>query len=256
MKIAIAAATNNLTDRISELAARLNLQVTAIDTREFDLLLIATPQGLELRDQLTKNSKPVFIDFLSGKIAARGAKAGRNQELIAKAVGIKPNYRPLVVDATAGFGGDAFILAKLGCQVVMVERSPIIGALLEDALQRLQQDPQGKQLKISLTITQAKDLLSDFVNIFHTQPDVIYLDPMFPERPKSALNKKEMRLLQQIVGSDLDAVEVFASALTIAKKRVVVKRPKLAPSLGMKKPDQTFSAGKSCRFDIYFTAIF
>ena len=81
-------------------------------------------------------------------------------------------------------------------------------------------------------------------------PDVIYLDPMFPSRSKSALNKKSMRILKEIVGKDSDSDQLLKIALKTALKRVVVKRPKLAPHLAGKKPDITYR-GKSSRFDVY-----
>jgi len=90
-----------------------------------------------------------------------------------------------------------------------------------------------------------------FIDAIHPQPDVIYFDPMFPERTKSALVKKEMRILKEVVGDDTDADEIFKLALTKAKKRVVVKRPKGAPHLNNQEPSLIYK-GKSSRFDVYF----
>jgi len=83
-------------------------------------------------------------------------------------------------------------------------------------------------------------------------PEVVYLDPMFPERSKTASVKKEMRLLQQLLGADLDTEELFETALQVATRRVVVKRPKLAPCISELKPHHVVE-GKSGRFDIYHT---
>ena len=128
-----------------------------------------------------------------------------------------------------------------------IERSPIIAALLQDGLARYQQ--QNPNINFSLTIANA----IDYFTVLQPEqfPDVIYLDPMFPERQKSALVKKEMRLLRDLVGDDTDAATLLTTALTRAKKRVVVKRPRLAERIiAAPEPDVAFK-GASCRFDCY-----
>jgi 16S rRNA (guanine1516-N2)-methyltransferase len=82
------------------------------------------------------------------------------------------------------------------------------------------------------------------------RPDIIYLDPMFPSRDKSASVKKEMVILQNLLEKDLDAATLFTAALACSRRRVVVKRPRLAPALSLQKPNYTLQ-GKSSRFDIY-----
>jgi 16S rRNA (guanine1516-N2)-methyltransferase len=193
----------------------------------------------------TPRTKPLFIDFLSPAAEYRRLHSGRKQ-LIAKAVGIKSNKTLTVLDTTAGFGQDAVILAQLGCEVTMLERSPIIYALLQDALIRAKNNPEFAKLKLSLINCDAISYLKTIV----TAPDVIYLDPMYPHRTKSALNKNTMRILRKIVGDDLDAAELLQAAKKIAGKRVVVKRPRLAPAISNLKPDVVY-IGKSSRFDVY-----
>lgn len=192
---------------------------------------------------------PIYVDFLHGKSAHRRKYGGGKNQLIARAVGAtygSPTKQPLhVLDVTAGLGQDAFVLACLGCKVHMLERSPIIGALLEDGLKRAKTDLEFKDIVLTLTITDA----IEYLKITKTQYDVIYLDPMFPARTKSALVKKEMRILREIVGEDLDAKELLKLALTKAK-RVVVKRPRLAPIIPGPEPTLKFT-GKSSRFDVY-----
>ena len=129
----------------------------------------------------------IFIDFFSAAHKHRAQYGGGLGQLIAKAVGVKSNYKPFVLDCTAGLGEDAFVLACLGCRVLMLERSGEIAAALENALNCTLQTPEYKNLALSLIKTDAIDYLS------HLQPrhypDVIYIDPMFPKRKKSALNK-------------------------------------------------------------------
>ena len=205
----------------------------------------------ELVDQDNLEMTPVGIDFVSGKLAYRRKYGRAGGEAISKAVGIKKGHRPNVVDATAGWGRDAFILATMGCRVHMIERSKIIAKLLEDGLHRAGQDEKiGEIIKGNLTLTcedSQKELL-------HTpfEPEVIYLDPMFPHKEKSALVKKEMRILQAVVGQDEDADALLNLALTIATNRVVVKRPAYADFLSERKP-QTSITTKNHRFDIYLT---
>lgn len=192
----------------------------------------------------------IHIDFLSGKNAYRRQHGGGKKQMLAKAVGIKPGFLPTIVDATAGLGGDSYVLASLGCTVVMLERSPIIAELLGDGLRRLKSDSLGEQLHLELICAEAKDYLANLS--LSERPDVIYLDPMYPHQKKSALAKKEMRILREVVGADEDAAALLEIALCYAKKRVVVKRARLAPMLGETKPDLVFT-GQSSRFDVYFS---
>lgn len=202
---------------------------------------------------LQKTDEPklgaVTVDFVSGTMAHRRQFGGGRGEAIAKAVGVKGEYLPTVVDATAGLGRDAFVLAAIGCHVTMFERHPVVAALLADGLQRGYQDPiigNWLQQRLNLIYNSSQTgLLS-----LHEKPDVVYLDPMFPHRQKSALVKKEMRIFQQLVGSDLDSDSLLEPARRLAKKRVVVKRPGYAPFLAEQKPTAEIKT-KNHRFDIY-----
>lgn len=190
----------------------------------------------------------VYVDFVEGALAHRKKFGGGKNQLIAKAVGIKSKEKPFILDVTAGLGRDAFVLATLGCTVLMCERSPIIYALLEDGLKRAEKEAWFQALNLTLMHADATDYLSTLTD--ENRPDVIYIDPMFPEKNKSALVKKEMRALRDVVGDDTDAEKLLSLALSVAKKRVVVKRARLAPVLANEKPSLVFE-GKSCRFDVY-----
>ncbi|RLM23237.1 16S rRNA (guanine(1516)-N(2))-methyltransferase [Brenneria alni] len=213
------------------------------------LALALTPDRLELRKQDEPRLGAIYVDFVSGTLAHRRRFGGGRGEAVAKAVGIKKDYRPDVVDATAGLGRDAFVLAALGCRVRMVERNPVVAALLDDGLQRGYRDAEiGLWLRERLTLLHASSL--DALRGITPPPDVVYLDPMFPHRQKSALVKKEMRVFQSLVGEDNDADALLAPARWLAKKRVVVKRPDYAPPLaGI--PAQSSLETKSHRFDFY-----
>ncbi|GAA0371214.1 class I SAM-dependent methyltransferase [Bowmanella denitrificans] len=214
------------------------------------LVLWLDDQGLHLKTLDDAKMGTVQVDFASDAMAWRRQHGGGKNEAVAKAVGIKPGYRPQVLDATAGLGRDAFILASLGCQVTMLERVNAVAALLDDGLRRAAQDPElGQWLpdRLRLLPASALDKLHSWEG---TPPDVVYLDPMFPHRKKSALVKKEMRLFQLLLGPDLDADTLLTPALQLAQKRVVVKRPSGAPYLNNHKP-QLEMQGKANRFDIY-----
>ena len=193
------------------------------------------------------------IDFLSAQLCYRRKSLLHSRELIAKAVGHKEGTGLKILDATAGFGVDAFILACLGHDVTMLERSTVVAALLQDGLDRALLSDDYKFLRLKLINVDAIFYIRQLAE--QEKPDVIYLDPMYPVRSKSALNKKSLRILRDIVGEDDDASFLLEAALDCAKKRVVVKRPRLAPRLGSGEVislQPTFIlSGKSCRYDVY-----
>ncbi|WP_416411221.1 16S rRNA (guanine(1516)-N(2))-methyltransferase RsmJ [Pantoea sp. App145] len=213
------------------------------------LALVLTASHLELRKRDEPKLGGIFVDFVSGAMAHRRRFGGGRGEAVAKAVGIKGDYLPDVVDATAGLGRDAFVLAALGCRVRMLERHPVVAALLEDGLRRGYDDPEiGGWLRERLTLLHvaSQQALSEIT----PAPDVVYLDPMYPHRQKSAMVKKEMRVFQSLVGADEDADALLEPARRLAKKRIVVKRPDYAPPLAGV-VTQSAVVTKSHRFDIY-----
>ncbi len=213
--------------------------------------LQVAPQGLSLQEQASQ--AVLRVDFLGGAVAHRRRFGGGRGQPLARAVGLKAGYVPTVVDATAGLGRDAFVLASLGCQVQLLERSPLIAALLEDGLCRAAQDEEiGAWVKARLQL-QHTDACLWLQRLSAEQcPEVIYLDPMYPERQKSALVKKEMRFLQALLGADEDSGQLLEIALQQARRRVVVKRPSNAPPLHKRTPTASISS-KNTRFDIYPT---
>lgn len=230
---------------LSVLAARWGLQHDADNL----MALAMTPDHLELRKRDEPKLGGIFVDFVSGAMAHRRKFGGGRGEAVAKAVGVKGDYLPDVVDATAGLGRDAFVLASVGCRVRMLERNPVVAALLDDGLRRGYEDAEiGVWLRERLSLIHASSLTS--LETLTPRPQVVYLDPMFPHKQKSALVKKEMRVFQSLVGPDEDADGLLAPARRLATKRVVVKRPDYAPPLAdAATPNAVVTKGH--RFDIY-----
>ncbi len=214
--------------------------------------LLNTAEGLILQDSQDKHQK-LFIDFNSGEHQYRRLHGGGNGQPIAKAIGIKKyDHPPTVIDATAGMGRDSFVLASLGCHVIAIERHPLLAPLLQDALNRAKPIAELQAIieRMTLITGNAIEQLPALAAQYH--PDVIYLDPMFPERQKSALVKQELRILKALAGSDEDAGKLLDIARQCAPK-IVVKRPRIAPTLTHEKPSWQL-IGERNRFDIYLNA--
>jgi 16S rRNA (guanine1516-N2)-methyltransferase len=214
--------------------------------------LVRTPARLELHDTSDPKSGPVYVDFVQGKARHRLKFGGGKGQDIAKAVGLHKLSHPHVIDATAGLGRESFVLASLGCTVTLLERNPLVHALLEDGLRRALVSEDDELLSIirrmTLINTDARHWLAQLPD--DEYPDVIYLDPMFPERRKSALVQKEMRFFHQVVGDDQDDDTLLEIARRHCKHRVAVKRPRHAALLAAEKPAFVIS-GKAIRYDVY-----
>ncbi|MES3041237.1 MAG: class I SAM-dependent methyltransferase [Pseudomonadota bacterium] len=200
---------------------------------------------------------PVRVDFASDALRWRMAQGGGGGEAVVKACGIKPvaagTPRLRVLDATAGWGRDSWLLAHVGADVQSCERSPVVQALLRDGLARAAATVQTAETaaRIQLHEGSAQDVLLKLRELPAAErPETVYLDPMFPHRDKSALVKLDMRLFRQVVGSDDDADELLALARQVATRRIVVKRPRHAPDLAGVAPHQRME-GQSNRFDLY-----
>ena len=232
-----------------ELAENLRIPLlTGVETAGGSgLRLMLGENGLSL-SLLGKKSGPLRVNFAGGKNAFRLAANRTVKQPLARAVGIGHGLRPSIFDATAGFGGDAFVFASLGCRVTMAERAPVVAALLADGLSRAAGDEKTAAIvaRMRLMPGDAKKILS----ALSPPPDCVYLDPMYPPGKNTAWHKKEMRLLRQVVGDDEDGAELLAVARAAATKRVVVKRPKGAPWLADARPSHAITMPSS-RFDVY-----
>ncbi|WP_249122507.1 class I SAM-dependent methyltransferase [Pseudoalteromonas sp. A22] len=226
--------------------------LSALNINEAEFQLVYDELGLQLFKKDEPKLGAIRVDFVTGAVAHRRKFGGGKGQAIAKAVGLNKGAVPTVLDATAGLGRDAFVLASMGCKVVLHERNPVVAALLYDGLQRAYQDAEiGEwvQSTMRLEFGSSHDLLGQA----GWRPDVVYLDPMFPHREKSAQVKKEMRVFQDLVGNDLDADALLPFALQLAAKRVVVKRPDYAGFLNDKTPSMQIKTKKN-RFDVYVNA--
>lgn len=245
----LVASTSALLPELAILADSYGLNWQA-DYPECGFVLELTPDRLQLRELAPKAAGAVFVDFASAAATHRRKHGGGRGQPVARAMGFREGNVPSpVIDATAGLAGDSFVLASLGAEVWMIERSPVVAALLADGLARGRVHPDVADIvgRMHLRFGQAAHLLSGWEG---PQPEAILLDPMFPEKQKKAAVKKEMQAFKTILGGDADADALLAPARRLAKKRVVVKRPRLAPFLDAQKPHAS-SEGESTRFDIY-----
>lgn len=239
-------------ERAESLAARWGLPCEMESRARFQLQL--SGERLALVDTQEAGQGAVYVDFVAGAVAHRRRFGGGRGQTIARAVGLKGGASPSVLDATGGLGRDAFVLASLGCRVTLLERSAVVAALLQDGLERAALDEEIGPWVGERMVLCHSDALSYMAALGEADfPDVVYLDPMFPHRRKSAQVKKEMRLLQQLLGGDEDADRLLPAALRVAKKRVVVKRPDYAPCLAGMKPTMAITSKKH-RYDVYVKA--
>jgi len=206
---------------------------------------------------------PVFVDFVGGEAQYRRVKGGGMTQAVARAVGFPGAARCMrrleVVDATAGLGRDAFVLASLGCNVTMVERSSVVAALLQDGLDRgsrIACGGEGRGAAVREICSRMRLVHKDSVS-WMTQDaspascDVVYIDPMYPDADqRTAAPRKELQLLQLLLKRDDHNEErsLLQAAKRIARDRVVLKRPRVSSAID--KPDIQFK-GSSTRFDVY-----
>ena len=209
------------------------------------LYLAAEEQGIVLHRVGDKGA--VWVDFTAG--AAQHRRLHGGGELLAKAVG--RSKQPTVWDATGGLGRDSFVLAGLGLNVHIFERHPAVYCLLADGLARALLHPDTAETASRLTLHHAD--AAEYMSRLAAEigrPQVVYLDPMYPERRKSAAVKKEMAFFHELVGTAQNDATLLDAALATATARVVVKRPRLGDFLCGRQPDYQYT-GKSTRFDVY-----
>ena len=257
--LGVAAAEASLEGQARSLAKKLGLDLLATavspdSIAEPQAILVAASSGLFLQQTGKGAPGPVIVEFGSAAMRHR-RRAGQN-ELLGRAVGVGKKPQLGVLDATAGLGRDSFVLADLGCRVSLCERHLVIAELLASGLVRARDRGdawlRSVALRMELHPGDARDMPAPAL----AEVDVIYLDPMFPSRSKSASVKKEMALFQTMFdsadsGCDADALFSWSMAQDVA--RVVVKRPARAPELAGRKPSHVI-AGKAVRYDVYVLA--
>ena len=213
------------------------------------------PEGLELRQDerglaLVGDGMELRGDFARLLPRLRYDRVGR--ELLVRAARIKGLAHPTVVDATAGLGEDSLLLAAAGFEVTLCERDPVIAALLADTLERAAQDERlaGYAAHMHLVPGDAIEILAKLDEV----PDVVFLDPMFPEKRKRAATNKKLQLFQQLESPCADEEALMAAALAARPRKVVVKRPLKGPYLAGVKPSSSL-AGKVVRYDVIVPAV-
>ncbi len=197
---------------------------------------------------MTQVAGELRVDFVSGAVAHRLRFGGGRGQALAKAMGLRAGKTPMIVDATAGLGRDAFLLASLGAQVVLIERSEKMHSLLVLGMNRAAKEGgEFREIigRMTLLKGDAKDLLPQLSG------EAILIDPMHPQRKNSALVKRELRQVREIVGTDDDAVDLVRVALKNARNRVVLKWPaKADPIEGIQRCSHQIH-GKSTRYDVF-----
>lgn len=206
------------------------------------LVLHFTSKGIAL-EQGKLSLLHDFTDMLAR------TKPGRlNQELLVRAAKVKhADHAPVAFDATAGLGQDSFLLAAAGFETYLFEQDPIIATLLEDALERGLQDARLMPILNRMHLL-PENSISGMPAHASLQPDVIYLDPMFPQRKKSAQVKKKFQLIHQLERPCSDAKELLDAALEVHPRKIIIKRPLKGPHLAGRKPSYTLK-GKMIRYD-------
>jgi len=194
------------------------------------------------------NATELKIDFVGGASKHRRQFGGGRGQPLARAIGISGDA-PVVIDATAGTGSDGWVLASLGCHMTWIERSPAVHQRLALALEQALEHPETREIASRVTLVHAD--ASDYIRTqLHSRPDVIYMDPMYPHKTKSAASRGPMQALQKLLGPDTDSDRLLQAALTKAIKRVVVKRPRKADPVAGPRPSGSVPSPNT-RYDIY-----
>lgn len=226
------------------LAERLQTElVTEIETGE--LCLRADALGLSLTD----GTLSLSVDFSQER--KRLSVGNLQREMLVKACRIKGQEHTDVLDATAGLGEDSILLAASGFAVNLYEYNPIIFALLKDGLLRASAVAELAETVGRMTLHEEDSILA--MRNLAEAPDVVLLDPMFPQRQKSALVKKKFQLLQRLESPCSDGAELLQAAVDASPKKIVIKRPIKGEYLAGKKPDYSLE-GKAIRYDCFVFA--
>ena len=224
-----------------------------------DPFSVARAVGLELTGKsegltLTDGTMELRADFT--RMLPRLKQGRLQQELLVKAARAKGIERPWAIDATAGFGEDSLLLAAAGFIVDLYEQDCVIAALLKDALDRAADDPALATAVTRMRLHAGEDSIAGLRHTAEligrgelTAPDVVYLDPMFPGRTKSAAVKKKFQLLHHLEQPCADEETLVKAALAVYPRKVVIKRPVKGPLLAGVKPSYQH-AGKAVRYDV------
>ena len=209
------------------------------------LFLSAGADGLSLTD----GALTLTVDFERERRRLTPGNLAR--EMLVRACRIKGNAHPFAVDATAGLGEDSILLAAAGFSVRLYEYDPAIAALLRDGLQRAARVPELAETVSRMELFEADSITA--LPALPQPPEVVLLDPMFPQRQKSALVKKKFQLLQRLEQPCENGAALLAAAMAAGPKKIVVKRPLKGEYLAGQKPDYSLE-GKAIRYDCFVFA--
>ncbi|WP_428309217.1 class I SAM-dependent methyltransferase [Hydrocarboniphaga sp.] len=219
------------------------------DARGFSFALETIAGALSLRALHRPDWEPLSLDWTSAEVRRR-IQGGRKQ-LLSRALGLHKKHDIHLVDATAGLGRDGFTLAALGATVSLIERQPIMAALLRDAQRRALESPVAM---LAAAAARVRIIEADAIPWLrqHTAEliDAVHLDPMYPDDGKTALPQKAMQMLRDLTGGDADAAALLDAALAGSARRIAVKRGAKAGWLGDRKPALELG-GTQARYDVY-----
>ena len=239
--ISILVKNNSNIEKAKKISEKLNIEIKTEDNIESDLILQFDEDGLSL---ISRNMK-LYGDFTN--TIRRIKQSNLEKELLIHAAKIKGKKQDLIaIDATAGMGEDSLLLAAYGFKVNLYEKNPIIAELLKDALERAKQTPELKEIVYRMEVFEEDSIIA--MSKLDYKPDVILLDPMFPERTKSALIKKKFQILHQIETPCTNEKELLNSAIKANPKKIVIKRPLKGEYLAGIKPSYSVK-GNSIRYD-------
>lgn len=232
-------------DSAAELASKLNLPLVR-DDKGWNVLLRVCRDRLELYSASEPDLQHgIWVDFTRGRARHRRLQG---TELLIKAVKVKKKDTTYIVDATGGLGRDAFLLAAHGYRVHVIEINPVVAALLEDGLHRAARSAETSAACKRITFSVGDSVT--MLDVLTPQPDVVYLDPMFPPRTKSAKVKKDLQLLQRIQWKAGRPEDLLRAARFAHPQKIVVKRPIKGSFIGDEPPSHSLK-GRTVRFDIY-----
>lgn len=207
------------------------------------------PEGMSLRRDehglaLVGNGLELRGDF--SRMLPRLRPGNLGKELLVRAARVKGVTSPTVVDATAGLGEDSLLLAAAGFTVTLCERDPVIAELLRDALKRATQDAKLRDAVLRMHLSEGDSI--QLLETLNAPPDVVFLDPMFPEKRKRAATNKKLQLFQRLERPCEDEQALMSAAIIAHPRKIVIKRPLKGPHLGGVKPSYSLS-GKVVRYD-------
>ncbi len=224
-------------EKASALANKLFLPVSDIPGKGLNVVFDADGVSLEGYDLKYRGDFTEMLHRLTG---------GRLQHEMLSHIARTKKENPTAIDATAGMGTDSIIFAACGYDVTMFEQNPVIAALLKDAMQRARKHPELSEIVSRMTLIEGDSI--ELMPKIPFSPDIIYLDPMFPERRKSGLINKKLQLIQKLEHPCYEGEALLNAAISLNPEKIIIKRPLKGENLAGKTPSYTIK-GKAIRYD-------